>query len=230
MTAKALIIPAAGSGRRMQKEMPKPYLEVKGVSILERTLRPFILLNGLQQVVVATSEEFLGVAQQILDDVFPSKVEAKAIAGGEERQDSIYNALQTVGAVDLVLVHDAVRPFVQRSHVEQCCQIADQFGAAVLGIPAKDTIKRVTEEQIVQETPDRSSMWQTQTPQVFRKELIVEGYEDAVNNGFLGTDDASLIERLSKPVKMVKGSRSNFKITYPIDLELAKLIIDNAKG
>jgi 2-C-methyl-D-erythritol 4-phosphate cytidylyltransferase len=214
----------------MQKGTPKPYLKLQGVSILERTLRPFVLLNGLQQVLVSTSDEFLGAAQQMLEAIFPDKVEAEAVPGGEERQDSIYNALQSVGAADLVLVHDAVRPFVEKDHIEKCCKAADQFGAAVLGIPAKDTIKRIDNQQFVQETPDRSSMWQTQTPQAFRKELLVGAYADAVNDGYLGTDDASLIERLGQPVKMIEGSRSNFKITYPIDLQLAELIIGNRKG
>nr|WP_286670533.1 2-C-methyl-D-erythritol 4-phosphate cytidylyltransferase [Fodinibius salsisoli] len=222
-----MIIPAAGSGRRMQKETPKPYLKIGGVSILEQTLRPFVLLSGLRQVVVATSDEYLGVAQQILESIFPEKVETCVISGGEERQHSIYNALQELTSVDLVLVHDAVRPFVAKQHIEECCRVADQFGAAVLGVPAKDTIKRVDDQQFVQETPNRAFLWQTQTPQIFRKELLEEAYEDAIRHDFIGTDDASLVERLGKPVKMVKGSQSNFKITYPMDLELAKLRINN---
>lgn len=214
----------------MQKETPKPYLKIAGLSILEHTLRPFVLLNGLRQVIISTSDEYIATAEQILAKIFPEKMKLQVISGGDQRQHSIYNALREVGPVNLVMVHDAVRPFVERQVIENCCRAADQFGAAVLGVPAKDTIKRVDENQFVQDTPDRSLMWQTQTPQVFHKELLVEAYEDAVNAGFLGTDDASLIERMGKPVKMVRGSRSNFKITYPLDLELAKLMVEKNKG
>lgn len=214
----------------MQKEIPKPYLKIAGLSILEHTLRPFVLLNGLRQVIIATSDEYIASAEEILGNVFPEKMGVKVISGGDQRQHSIYNALQEVGLVNLVMVHDAVRPFATKQEIEKCCRGAEQFGAAILGIPAKDTIKRIDENQFVQDTPDRSSVWQTQTPQVFQKELLVEAYEDAVNTGFLGTDDASLVERLGKSVKMVRGSRSNFKITYPLDLELAKLIVGKNKG
>ncbi len=129
--------------------------------------------------------------------------------------------------MDLVLVHDAVRPFVKLVHVEACCRAACETGAALLGIPAKDTMKRVDDRRIVRETPRRSSMWQAQTPQVFRKTLLVKAYERAAKDQFTGTDDASLVERLGEAVKMVEGDRMNMKLTYPLDLQLAELIIDN---
>lgn len=230
MSTKALIIPAAGSGSRLQKETPKPYLKLSGRTILEHTIRCFLSLDGLEQIIVATSDEYLESANQILNNILSEQVSAKCLVGGKERQDSIYNAIGELSDVDLVLVHDAVRPFVKLEHVKNCCEAASEIGAAVLGVPAKDTIKRINEQQMVVETPSRKFVWQTQTPQVFRKALILEAYQEARENNFVGTDDSSLVERLGKKVKMVQGDQSNFKITYPLDLEMAKLLIEKQLG
>lgn len=210
----------------MQKEIPKPYLQLGDYSILEYTIGRFLSLDGLQQVIIATSESYLDEARKILADTLPESIEGQCLAGGETRQDSIYKGLQKVGESELVIVHDAVRPFVKTHHIEQCCQEAAQYGAAILGVPAKDTIKRIDDDRVVQETPPRKYLWQTQTPQVFRKSLLVKAYESARKTSFIGTDDSSLVERLGEEVRMVKGDRSNFKITYPLDLQLAKLLIE----
>lgn len=225
MTTKALIIPAAGVGSRMQKEIPKPYLQLGSCSILEHTITRFLGLDGLRSVIIATSESYLDEASNILEEILPVDVEGGTIAGGKTRQESIYNGLQEVLDVDLVIVHDAVRPFVKHRHIEKCCNQATQYGAAILGVPAKDTIKRIDDNNIVQETPPRKYFWQTQTPQIFQRSLLFEAYESARQESYIGTDDSSLVERLGKKVKMVQGDRSNFKITYPLDLQLAELII-----
>lgn len=209
----------------MQRQVPKPYLQVGGCSILEHTLSRFLPLEGLHQVIISTSGEYLSDAGALLDAVLPEQVLGHCVTGGKNRQQSIYNALREVKGTDLVLVHDAVRPFVELSHVQECCREASEMGAAILGIPAKDTIKKVDERQFIRQTPNRERLWQTQTPQVFQKALIVEAYERAVKEQFIGTDDASLVERLGKPVKMVRGKQTNFKITFPLDLKLAKLLI-----
>ncbi len=229
MTTKALIIPAAGVGSRMQKDTPKPFLQLGNSTILEQTIRRFLPLDGLQQVLVATSESFLEKAENVLEEVLPPQIKGRCLVGGKTRQESIYNALQKVSETDLVIVHDAVRPFVKLRHIQHCCNTAEQYGGAVLGVPAKDTIKRIDEQQIIKETPSRKFLWQTQTPQVFQKDLLVRAYQQAIKDNFVGTDDASLVERLGETVKMVKGDRSNFKITYPLDLELAELLIKKDK-
>ena len=225
MNTKTLIIPAAGVGSRMQKNTPKPFLQLGNRTILEQTIRRFLPLDGLQQVLVATSESFLIKADNILEEVLPPQIKGRCLEGGKTRQESIFNALQEVSGADLVIVHDAVRPFVKLNHIQNCCNTAVQCGGAVLGVPAKDTIKRIDDRQEIKETPSRKYLWQTQTPQVFQKELLVRAYEQAAEDDFVGTDDASLVERLGETVKMVKGDRSNFKITYPVDLELAELLI-----
>ncbi|MDZ7658873.1 2-C-methyl-D-erythritol 4-phosphate cytidylyltransferase [Fodinibius sp.] len=229
MTTKALIIPAAGAGSRMNKDTPKPFLQLGNRTILEQTIRRFLPLDGLQQVLVATSESFLEKTEDILEEVLPPQIKGHCLVGGRTRQESIYNALQDVSVTDLVIVHDAVRPFVKLQHVQQCCDTAEKYGGAVLGVPAKDTIKRVDDQQEIKETPSRKFLWQTQTPQVFQKDLLIRAYEQAIKDNFVGTDDASLVERLEEKVKMVKGDRSNFKITYPLDLELAELLIKKDK-
>ena len=229
MTTKVLIIPAAGAGSRMQKDTPKPFLQLGNQTILEQTIRRFLPLDGLQQVLVATSGSFVQKTGNILEKVLPSEIKGSCLVGGKTRQESIYNALQEVFAADLVIVHDAVRPFVKLQHVQHCCSAARQYGGAVLGVPAKDTIKRIDDQQEIKETPSRKYLWQTQTPQVFQRDLLVRAYKQALEDDFVGTDDSSLVERLEETVKMVEGDRSNFKITYPLDLEVAELLIKKDK-
>lgn len=227
LTKATLIIPAAGSGSRLDTEIPKPYLEINGSTILEHTLRKFLGLDMLSQVIVATSQHYISKAESTLEEVVPDNLSFKVTEGGAERQYSIFNTLRYVEGDNLVIVHDAVRPFVKLAHVKNCCEAAVKVGAAVLGVPAKDTIKRLDNDDLIVDTPSRKYLWQAQTPQVFKKEVLQEAYQKALEDNFIGTDDASLVERLGYPVKMVEGDRSNFKITYPLDLKLAKLLLDS---
>lgn len=227
LTKATLIIPAAGSGSRLNRETPKPFLEISGKTILEHTILRFLGLESLGQVVVATSPLYLNKAEEILNNVLPEHILFHVIEGGAERQHSIFNTLKFVDDGNLAIVHDAVRPFVELQHIENCCKAAMQTGASVLGVPAKDTIKKIDKDQMILDTPSRSFLWQAQTPQVFKKEILQEAYQKAFEENFIGTDDASLVERLGHPVKMVEGDRSNFKITYPLDLKLAKLLLSS---
>lgn len=228
LTKATLIIPAAGSGSRLDSDIPKPYLEISGRTILEHTLRKFLGLDILSQVIVATSQNYISKAEAILEDVISDNFSCsyRVIEGGAERQHSIFNTLEYVDHDNLVIVHDAVRPFVKAEHIKSCCEAALETGASVLGVPAKDTIKQIDDGRIITDTPSRKYLWQAQTPQVFKKVILQEAYQKAFEDNFIGTDDASLVERLNYPVKMVEGDRSNFKITYPLDLKLAKLLLD----
>lgn len=183
-------------------------------------------MDGLAGVVVSTSESYQVVTENILKDLLPAEISGATVIGGAERQYSIFNALDKINETDLVIIHDAVRPFVTPSQIDVCCQAATETGAAVLGIPVRDTIKEIDQDQFVKTTPPRNFLWQTQTPQVFKKKILVEAYRDALKEGFTGTDDSSLVERLGYKVKMVEGDHSNFKITYPMDLKLAQLSIE----
>lgn len=226
MSKATLIIPAAGSGSRLNEDIPKPYIRVAGRPILEHTVRRFLELDILHQIIVATSPDYISEAREILRNIVSDDIAYKVVEGGEERQYSIHHALTGAAENDLIIVHDAVRPFVELAHIKNCCKAAVEAGASVLGVPAKDTIKQLDDNNIIRNTPSRKYLWQAQTPQVFKTEVIQEAYQKAFEDNFVGTDDASLVERLGYPVKMVEGNRSNFKITYPLDLELAKLLLE----
>lgn len=226
MNSIGLIIPAAGSGSRLRTDIPKPFLKLAGRSVLEHTINRFAGLEGLSKIVVSTSEAYVQQTEQMLAGQVFGSVDLIVVEGGRERQNSIYNALQQADDVELIIVHDAVRPFVDPAHIVTCCRIAAETGAAVLGVPARDTIKRVDEDRMVRKTPPRKELWQVQTPQVFRQSVIMEAYTRAFDDNFVGTDDASLVERIGQDVKMVEGDHANFKITYPVDLMLAKLILE----
>jgi 2-C-methyl-D-erythritol 4-phosphate cytidylyltransferase len=221
----ALIIPAAGSGTRLGTTTPKPYLEVAGRTILEHTLRQFASLEPLAEVVVSTSAGYMEQTREMLLRVF-SDHKISVVEGGAERQHSIRNALDVLGkSIRYVAVHDAVRPFVREDQILACYRRSVESGAAIMAVRAKDTIKVSGDEREIRQTPDRSLLWQAQTPQIFRTDLLQRAYHRAVEEGVLGTDDASLVEQLGEKVFLVEGDRENFKITYPLDLKLAEWII-----
>lgn len=226
MIKLAVIIPAAGSGTRMGSRLPKPFIELMGAPILEHTIRSFVEVGIISQILIATSKEWFGVVEKIFQSFSEFGIDMQVVEGGEERQYSIHNAISHIrNDIDLIAVHDAVRPFVKKSQIEQCCTVALEAGGSILAVPAKDTIKKVDEHFVIESTPDRSVLWQAQTPQVFKKDLLISSYKSALESGYLGTDDASLVERFGGQVKVVEGDRENLKITYPIDLEVAKLIL-----
>jgi 2-C-methyl-D-erythritol 4-phosphate cytidylyltransferase len=226
VTDASLIIPAAGSGQRMNLDLPKPFIEIGGISILAHTLRAFKAVEAIRQVIIPTSADYTDMVRSICKAEL-GELPFKVIEGGEERQFSIMNALNVLDQnKGLVIIHDAVRPFIRKQEIEACMVAAEEDEAAIVAVPVKDTIKETGENMVIESTPDRSRLWQAQTPQIFRASLIRQAYESAINENFLGTDDASLVERLGKKVRIVEGDRLNFKITYPLDLELAKLILE----
>lgn len=210
---------------RMGSDIPKPFLKVGDRSILEHTISRFLEVPELTEVIIATSKDHIPDIHSMFERI-SGDVILKVVEGGSERQFSIYNALKEISEeATLVAVHDAVRPFIRPALIIECCNMAKEFGGAVLGVPAKDTIKQVNEENVIKATPDRSFLWQAQTPQVFQKELLIKAYESALKANFIGTDDASLVERIGGKVQMVEGDRENLKITYPVDLKIAELIL-----
>jgi len=221
-----VIIPAAGSGSRLKSDIPKPYIEIGGRAIIEYTIDKFLAVDGISQIIIATSASYLNRAEQILDQIVPDHIKSAVVEGGEERQDSINNALKTIKSSELVAIHDAVRPFIKPAQIQKCCRLASMNGGAIIAVPAKDTIKQVDHEQLIQHTPDRSRLWQAQTPQIFRREIITKAYKQAAKDDFKGTDDSSLAERIGTTVKVVEGSRENFKITYPLDLQVAQILLN----
>jgi 2-C-methyl-D-erythritol 4-phosphate cytidylyltransferase/2-C-methyl-D-erythritol 2,4-cyclodiphosphate synthase len=228
----AAIIPAAGSGIRMGLSSPKQFFELKGVPILIHTLRIFQQAESIGLIIVVVPSEHRLWVEDLVRSYDLTKV-YRVIAGGNKRQDSVLAGLEALPEeVELVLVHDGVRPFVPISVVENCLQEAETSGAAMAAIQAKDTLKAVSGQKIIERTINRADVWQAQTPQVARKLLLKKAYALAAEkDGFIATDEAGLLELLGYPVKVVKGAEKNIKITRPEDLTLARAIImENRQG
>ncbi len=232
-----VIIPAAGLGTRMapagKKGAPsKQFFEINGAPILIHTLRVFARNRQISQIVVALRKnEMERFRAQLEKEKLSAKVEM--VEGGEHRQESVANAIAKLKAApdDIILVHDAVRPFVDDEIIAKVIHEVQRHGAAIAGLPAVDTIKQVeraAEGAIITSTIPRERVVQAQTPQGFRYELIKRAFDSAAADGFTGTDEASLVERLGESVWVVMGSARNIKITTPADMELAEFLIAQA--
>jgi 2-C-methyl-D-erythritol 4-phosphate cytidylyltransferase len=228
------IIPAAGLGTRMapvgKKGVPsKQWVEISGAPIVAHTLRVFARNPQITQIVVALRKNEMDQFRRMLEkERLASKVEM--VEGGEHRQESVANALASLKAAkdDVILVHDAVRPFVDDEIIASVIQEVVKHGAAIAGLPAVDTIKQVeraADGAIITSTIPRERVVQAQTPQGFRYELIKRAFDSAAADGFLGTDEASLVERIGESVRVVMGSARNIKITTPADMELAEFLL-----
>ncbi len=224
------IIPAGGAGKRLGLEVAKQYLLLGSLPVLVHTIRVFQIMELVSAIVlVVPKEDVASVQKNIVEKYGLTKV-MTVVAGGRERQDSVCNGLQAVPETcDVVIVHDGVRPFVTRDMITRVVAAAAQCGAASIGVPAKDTIKETTDENIVTATLRRQNLWQTQTPQAFGYELLCRAYAEAQRDHFYGTDDASLVERMGVNVQMVAGSHENIKITTPEDLLIAEALMENKK-
>jgi 2-C-methyl-D-erythritol 4-phosphate cytidylyltransferase len=226
-----VIIPAAGLGTRMAAGGPaklsKQFYAIGGVPVLIHTLRRFAESGAVTEMVVALrAPEIPAFQGKLRSEPFAAKV--KLVEGGENRQESVYNALKvvTAGESDVVLVHDAVRPFVEPSVIQNVIAAATKHGAAIAGLPAVDTVKQVERTAngaIVTSTIPRERVVMAQTPQGFRYGLLRRAFDDAAVHGYIGTDEASLVERIGHQVSVVMGSARNIKITTPHDLEVAEL-------
>jgi 2-C-methyl-D-erythritol 4-phosphate cytidylyltransferase len=220
----SLIVVAAGSGVRLGATVPKAFVEVGGVPVLALTLRTVGALSSIGEVVITTPAGWERAAREQAAAA-GLKIPVKIMAGGAERQDSVRTALSVTSAeAQIVVVHDAARPFATAEMFEACLERAAACGAAIVAIPLADTLKRV-EQGTVRETIPRAGLWQAQTPQAFWRALLVRAHEEAVQQKLVATDDADLVERLGAPVAIVEGSPANLKITTPEDLELAEALM-----
>lgn len=224
------IIPAGGAGKRLGLEVAKQYLLLDSLPLLVHTVRVFQITEVVSAIVlVVPKEDVASVQKQIVEKYGLTKVMA-VVAGGRERQDSVRNGLRAVPETcDVVIVHDGVRPFVTREMIIRVVAATAECGAASIGVPAKDTIKETTDENIVAVTLRRHNLWQTQTPQAFGYDILCRASAEAERDHFYGTDDASLVERMGVKVRMVAGSHENIKITTPEDLLIAEALMENKK-
>lgn len=215
------VVPAAGSGSRLGARRPKQFLRLGGIPLLVQTLRALARVRELDGIVVAAPPTDVLETRRLLQNHRIPGILA-VVAGGAERQESVWLALQAVpDESELLVVHDAVRPFITPQLVRAVIAEARRYGAATCGLPVSETIKRVR-EGIVETTVEREGLWLVQTPQAFRRDLIWEAHEKAKRDGFWGTDDAVLVERLRLPVRMVPGLPENLKITTREDLSRAR--------
>ena len=223
------LIPAAGKGSRMAHSVKKPYLKLAKKPILAHTIQRFEKNTAVDAIFVIVDEaDFNECRKNVLEPYAFTKVQ-EPVAGGETRQMSVYNGLRALSAdVDFVIVHDGVRPFVTDETIFACLTAADECGAAVAAVPVKDTIKVADANGFIIETPAREQLWAVQTPQVFRKSLLEEAHRTAQKRQLTGTDDAALVEQLGFPVKLVESSYANLKITTPVDLQVAEILISDA--
>lgn len=221
MKKAVAVVPAGGSGLRMGVRQPKQYLSVGGAPILVLTLRALARCRALDGLIVAAPADRVETTRDLLRRFRVPRV-LSVVPGGAERQDSVREGLQAAPPdAGWIVVHDAVRPFVTPDLIERVLTAARVPGAATCGWPVRDTVKRVR-DSVVEATLPRDGLWLTQTPQAFRRELLCEAHEKARRDGYEGTDDAMLVERLGGRVAMVEGLPQNLKITTPDDLKAAR--------
>ena len=215
------IVPAGGHGARMGSRRPKQYLRLGQAPILVATLKALARARSIAGIVVAVPEAQVAVTRRLLARARVPKI-LDVVAGGADRQESVWRGLQRLPEdARVVVVHDAVRPFITAELVERVRAAAAARGAATCGTPVRETVKRVT-DGAVEATIPRQGLWLTQTPQAFARDLLWEAHDKARRDGFAGTDDAVLVERLGMPVAMVAGLAQNLKITTPEDLRTAR--------
>ena len=224
-----VILPAAGLGTRMAGPQPKQFLALDGVPILIHSLRAFAAVARVSAIYVAVrNTEMERVQAQIAEYGFADRV--SVVEGGDSRQESVAHALAalTAGPDDIVLVHDAVRPLIDVATIDRTIDAVAEYGAAIVGMPAIDTIKQVERTAhgaLVTSTIPREYVVLAQTPQGFRYGVLQRAFAEATADGFVGTDEASVVERAGNPVAVVHGSQVNLKITQPGDLELAEFYL-----
>ncbi len=223
------IIVAGGSGQRMGVEVKKQYLTLKGVPIIARTLLAFDACPDIDHIVlVIPMADYALCQKEVLASLYLQKTMALAPGGKRLRQESVFNGLKAVPpGTEIVAIHDGVRPFVSSAAISQCIEGARKHGACMLGVPAFDTLKQADDQGRIVKTIDRTNMWLAQTPQAFSFPFIKDAHKQALADGFEGTDDAALVERLGQTVHIIEGSRNNIKITTPEDLKLAEALIDS---
>ncbi|KAF3440659.1 hypothetical protein FNV43_RR18943 [Rhamnella rubrinervis] len=220
----SVILLAGGKGKRMGASMPKQYLPLLGQPIALYSLYTFSYMTEVKEIVVVCDPSYRDIFEGTTEKI---QVELKFTLPGKERQDSVYSGLQAVDlSSELVCVHDSARPLVSSEDVEKVLKDGWLNGAAVLGVPVKATIKEANSKSFVVRTLDRRTLWEMQTPQVIKPELLKKGFEFVNREGLEVTDDVSIVEHLKHPVYITEGSYTNIKVTTPDDLLLAERILN----
>jgi 2-C-methyl-D-erythritol 4-phosphate cytidylyltransferase len=227
MSHVTAIVLAAGEGRRMAAGTSKSYLPIAGRPLVLRTLDRVFSAQAVEAVVLVVGAGELERCESMLraDSALKDRHWLLQV-GGATRQQSARRGLERVESdCDIVVIHDGARPFVSARLIDRCVETAADKGAVVAGLPVRDTIKTVSSDHWIESTPNRSALWEIQTPQAFKRGLIIAAHEWAERQGIQVTDDATVVERIGTPVYVLEGERTNFKITVPEDAWLAEILI-----
>lgn len=224
-----VVLPAAGSGKRMNAGHNKLFLTLRDKPILVHTLEVFEQDPNCTGIWLAVKPEERETIQEMLNNFGITKVKGLP-AGGDERQHSVYACIQVAGSEsELTLVHDAARPFIEPAVIAGLVEMAKETGAAIAGVKAKDTMKRVL-NGVIEETVDREQLWMIQTPQAFQTSILLKAQQKAAQDGFLGTDESMLVERLGMSVHVVESTYDNVKMTTQEDLVIGEAILQKRAG
>ncbi len=220
------IIPSGGTGKRASSSIPKQYLQFNGKELIAYTLDLFQKCGMIDEIVISVQKDFMTLIEEIKEIYSITKL-AQIIEGGAERQNSVFNALQSLNASydDLIIIHDAVRPLLPQSVLINAIETAKQFGSAVVAIQARDTLIQGADSVI--SYIDRKEFYYAQTPQIFRYKILLEAMKNAAAEKFLGTDESMLVHRMGNEIKIVEGSSLNFKITNSDDIKLFRFITEH---
>lgn len=223
------IVLAAGQGKRMRSDIQKQYLQVNGYPVLYYSLNCFQKCPFINEIILVTGEKEMEFCRREFADKYQFDKITQIVAGGKERYHSVYNGLLACSGTDYVFVHDGARPFVTESILQRGLECVKRYHACAAGVLSKDTIKIVDEERMVTSTPDRSHVWNVQTPQIFDYHLLLSSYKKMMETGAENiTDDAMVVEQFgAQRVYMFEGSYKNIKITTPEDLGVAEVFVHN---
>jgi len=224
------IVLAGGAGKRMGTATNKQFLLLDNKPIIVRTLQIFEECRPVDGVYLVVNQKDLPIMQEEILETYKFNKVLKLVIGGRLRQDSVRNGLEAIeNPCDIVIIHDGARPFVSPSFIEKGIFLMEMFDAVIPALPVKDTIKTVSKEGFVIKTLERDSLWNVQTPQTFKYDLIIKAYRDGMNKKLYGYDDATFLEHMGKKVKVIEGSPYNIKITTPEDLIIAKGMLSQLK-
>ncbi len=220
------IIPSGGVGKRIKSSLPKQYIQVNGKELIAYTLEIFQNCEEVDEIIIPAQKNYFDLLNSIKTKYGISKL-TKIVEGGTERQHSVFNALQSISAMenDLIIVHDAARPLLSNKILLNAIETAKEFDSAIVAIKAKDTL--IKGNEFIEDYIDRNEVYYVQTPQIFKFKILSESMISALNRNFVGSDESILVHKISnKKIKIVEGSSLNFKVTTNSDLDLFRLIVN----
>ena len=220
------VVPAGGRGMRMGSNIPKQFLTLGDVPLLVHALKTFEFSSIISEIILVVPEDDCAYCRDHIVPTYGLKKVSQVVGGGRRRQDSVLNGIKATNPnSDIVVIHDAVRPFLTETMIANVVEAARKHGSAIVAIPLRDTVKLVNVDGLIKETLSREELWAAQTPQAFRRDILLRAHEQGETDGVDATDDAFLVERMGLSVSIVEGSSDNIKVTRPEDLQMGQAIL-----